>query len=375
MKKCGLLLTILAITSCGNDDPLRSGAVEPSNTGARDAGSTTATVRDAGRSSTPSTGKPTTSGNASADAASGAGVCESFQITSGHAVPDMLIVLDRSGSMKMGNVNRWDPSVAGITAITAELDSSIRFGLMAFPGSGGMGGGGGVRCAPGTLEVPIDLETGPTIATKLKGFMLIDSTPTASTLVEARKVLNAIEAPSDFGVKGTPYVVLVTDGAPNCSVDNGSGRGNAGFDQTAFEDTITAIKALASDGIKTYVLGYDADKDAQLKQSLDAMAVAGNTGDTMARAVDNEAALVTAFKAIAGTAISCDFKLDEAPSDPSYVLVKVGNQPVRYNDVNGWKLSDDKRTLTLQGKSCSDLSRVEGTAVSVEVLCTVVQVI
>lgn len=371
MKKFGFLLTILAVASCGNDDPLRSGAVEPSSTTPRDAGSTS--VRDAGKSSTPATAKPSGGANGSGDAA--AAVCESFQITSGHAVPDMLIVLDRSGSMKMGNVNRWDPSVAGITAITAELDSSIRFGLMAFPGGAGSRNGGGERCAAGTLEVPIGLDTGPTIAAKLKSFMLIDSTPTASTLVEARKVLKAIEAPSDFGVKGTPYVVLVTDGAPNCSVDNGSGRGAGGFDQTAFEDTIEAIEALAADGIKTYVLGYDADKDAQLKQSLDAMAVAGDTGDTTARAVDNEAALVAAFKAIAGTVVSCDFKLDEAPSDPSYVLVKVGNQPVRYNDPDGWKLSDDKRTLTLQGKACSDLSRVEGTAVSVQVQCTVVQVI
>jgi hypothetical protein len=105
------------------------------------------------------------------------------------------------------------------------------------------------------------------------------------------------------------------------------------------------------------------------------MAVAGATGDTMARAVDNEAALVAAFQAIAGTAISCDFKLDEAPPDPSYVLVKVGNQPVRYNDPDGWQLSADKRTLTLQGKACTDLSRVEGTAVSVQVQCTIVQAI
>jgi hypothetical protein len=255
------------------------------------------------------------------------------------------------------------------------LDSSIRFGLMAFPGSGGLTGGRGARCAAGEVEVPIDLNNGPAIAAKLKTLQLVDSTPTAPTLEAARKVLNAVPASSDMGVKGVPYVVLVTDGAPNCSVDNGSGRGTGGFDQVAFQDTIKAIEALAKDGIKTYVLGYDADQDPQLRMSLDAMAVAGATGDTMARAVDNEAALVTAFHAIAGQAISCDFKLAEAPPDPSYVLVKVGNQPVRYNEPDGWKLSADKLTLTLTGKPCSDLSRAEGTAVSVEVQCTVVQAI
>jgi len=373
--KRGLLFASLIATSCGSDDPLRSDVENPINPGGNDAAVVTA---DAGTSGPVDSGRPASmrdarSGNPDPDAPPP--VCESFDIATGRVLPDMLIVLDRSGSMKMGNINRWDPSVRGITSITAKLDTQIRFGLMAFPGAAGNTDGSGERCAPGELEVPIDLKTSVPIADKLEGFELVDSTPTSTTLEAAHKVLKDIVAPPDQGAKGAPYVVLVTDGAPNCSVDEGSGSGPSGFDQTAFEESVAAIEAMAKDGIKTYVLGYDGKREEQLRVSLDAMAVAGDTGDTEHRAIENEAGLVTAFTEIAGKTVSCDFKLEKPPSDASYVLVKVGDKAIPYNDANGWILNADKTTLTLQGTACSDLNRVEGARVSVQVQCTIVQAI
>lgn len=365
MKKCGLWWMLLASAACSNDDPLRSDVRTPANPSEVDA-----SVADA-RAPTQSSSLRDATVAARPEAAAPA-VCERFEIKSGRIAPDMLIVLDRSGSMKTGDVNRWDPSVRAITTFTAALDDTINFGLMAFPGTAGVVGGGGKVCAAGELEVPIALDNGAAIATKLAALKLVDSTPTAPTLDAARKVLKDLQIIGDLTAHGAPYVVLVTDGAPNCSVDNGQGAGPSGFDQTAFEDSVAAIEAMAADGIKTYVLGYDGSRDAQLEMSLDAMAVAGATGDRAHRSIENEAELVSAFEAIAGSVVSCDFELEQAPADASYVLVKVGGKVVRYADANGWTLSADKKTLTLQGSACAELEQLEGTSLSVEVECTVV---
>jgi len=54
------------------------------------------------------------------------------------------------------------------------------------------------------------------------------------------------------------------------------------------------------------------------------------------------------------------------------VLVKVGNEQLNYGDPNGWTLSDDNLTLTLQGNACGKLPKVQGSHVSVKAQCTVV---
>jgi len=48
-------------------------------------------------------------------------------------IPDMLIVLDRSGSMRTGGVDRWGPSVAAVKSLTTTFQEQIGFGLMTFP--------------------------------------------------------------------------------------------------------------------------------------------------------------------------------------------------------------------------------------------------
>src|SRR5689334_10715584 len=50
-------------------------------------------------------------------------VCESIRITADPQIPDMLIVLDRSGSMTEGG--RWTPSVSALRNVTQQLQSQI----------------------------------------------------------------------------------------------------------------------------------------------------------------------------------------------------------------------------------------------------------
>lgn len=283
-------------------------------------------------------------------------LCQQFTIGSGRITPDMLIVLDRSSSMVdlLFGLDRWTPSVSGLKAITSELDDQIRFGLMAFPGRGSdFTLGGGMMCAAGTLEVPIGLNAAPMIATSLDSLQLIQTTPTASTLMAAHDVLGSGTAQLDMTLSAK-YVILVTDGAPNCS--NGrAGGGGIGGDQQAVADSVAAITAMQMDGIKTYVLGYGTQSDPILKAALDQMAQAGGTGDSAHRPIEDEASLVQEFRRILGSAVSCDYALMTAPSDPNYVLVQLDGMKLDLNSPDGFVLSADRMRLTVVGAACTRL--------------------
>lgn len=300
----------------------------------------------------------------------GDGICEEQIVTPQRITPDMLIVLDRSGSMKdeEDGVDRWTPSVSGLNSVTDTLDDVIRFGLMTFPGASQGGNGGGDNCAPGSLDAPIALNNGPTIAGLLGAMEPEGRTPTSATLEAALGVLGVNSSDPD-AFAPPKFVLLVTDGAPNCT---GGGRGD---DDRAVDASVAAIEALAAAGIPTYVLGYDTQADGELSAALDRMAQAGNTGDQAHRPIDDEASLVQEFQEIIASAVTCDFKLDQAAEDPSYVRVDLDGQQLAHGEADGWQLSEDKQKVSLQGSACSTLRSSGDHKLSVVVQCTVVTIL
>ncbi|HKO92071.1 MAG TPA: hypothetical protein VJU61_13000, partial [Polyangiaceae bacterium] len=130
----------------------------------------------------------------------------------------------------------------------------------------------------------------------------------------------------------------------------------SGGSPAAVEHALRAIDALSKDGIKTFVLGYDTERDPVLKPILDRLAQAGATGDTTHRAVDNEAGLTAAFREITGIAVGCAFKLSTTPSDANHVSVNLAGAPLQGGDANGWSIGADGRTLSIQGQACDLLT-------------------
>lgn len=375
-------------TSTSPADPLTmGGASVQTGGGTIIAGGTTS--GGAGSSTNPSNGVPGPGGST---------VCEAKTVGSGRVTPDMLIVLDRSGSMRMGNVNRWDPSVSAVKTITAQLGSTINFGLMAFPGMAGataspipmqdcnaltdivdqlacIAGNAAVTgiqnidsCGAGSVDVPIGPNNGAPIAAALDRMAPNGATPTAATLKAAHGALGAsIAGPDD--VVPPKYVLLVTDGAPNCANGGGRGGNNGGIDPAAVDQSVAEITAMAKDGIKTFVIGYNTKSDAQLSAALDRMAQAGDTGDKQHHAIEDGNALVAEFEKIAGAAASCEFVLNTQPINASYVEVKLDGAQLKLNDANGWLLSADRRRVTLQGTACQAIAGMQQHTLSVRVLC------
>lgn len=298
--------------------------------------------------------------------------CERVDVEGVRGIPNVLVVLDRSGSM--AEDNRWNQAVPAVNNVVQNLQSNVAFGLMLYAG--------GDTCGTGEVVVAPAVETGGDIASALDDTEPEGGTPTAASLAAARSAL--------AGVEGASYVVLVTDGAPNC---NGSLSRNsctctcatqycycAGFGGAAtncLDDTraVEAVTALKDAGIPVYVIGFDA---AQLQPpfvaTLNAMAAAGGTQQTEFIPVTDGTSLETAIADLAGNVISCSYMLDSTPSDPRYVRVKIDDVEVPMitdvNPTNGWDLNGQQ--LVLHGSTCDALKNTEGAKLTITVECELV---
>jgi cysteine-rich repeat protein len=190
--------------------------------------------------------------------------------------PDVLVVLDRSGSMAG---TKWTSAVTAVNNLVTTFEGQIRFGLELFPSYN--------PCGVDPPQVAIDDETAAAIFAELAATTATGSaTPIVQALVEARTYLNAIDPAK------TKYVVLVTDGYPNC----GSSTTPVG-----------AVTALHTDGIDTFVIGFGTGVNPTLLQQ---MAAAGGTSSYYQ--ANNQADLDAALGAIASFVSCCgNGQLDE----------------------------------------------------------------
>jgi len=305
----------------------------------------------------PSNGGEPVGAQSGGDGGSGpANVCEARDIAATANPPDMLIILDRSASMEVDTVNlvtvqtmRWMPAVAAVKEVTAALEDTIRFGLMVFPNEAS-------GCSSGLLEVPMDLNTAGSIATKLDGHKPGGATPLSITLRGAQNELlssrNVVDAlPRD------QYILLITDGAPNCSASLSSSQ--ALDDQDAYK----AVDGLRTNGVKTYVIGFDTGG----LTVLDELARRGGTGETTHRKVSDGSTLVAELENISARVVSCSYELAKAPGDPTYVRVAIDGKSYPLGDA-GWKLEGDT-TVQLQPAACDVLQDGKSHAIKITVEC------
>jgi hypothetical protein len=396
MRKRSLVLVWLAISACSGSDAAgnrsMSGVTSPS--ARRDAGSAPGDFDNAPPGSIPLAGTASVTPPGYVD-----GLCEVVRLNASPSTPDMLIVLDRSGSMQVEG--RWMPSANAVRSIVSRLQSRIRFGLALFPDPAATGQGTSVQvdaspcltdpdplacvgrlladagvtvntgtsggpCSPGKIVVQTDLNSGSAIEAALNMTVPNGGTPTPETL---QRVATDFAAPAGPDAVVRPkYVLLVTDGQPTCPTGAGSLTTQQDIDASN-----TAIDVLASRGVRTYVIGYNTTGPGNeaVANVLDGFAQRGGTGDRQHRPVENESSLLAEFERIAAAAVSCTFVLDKAPPRADYVLVKVDGRQVNLNDPNGWALINE-RTVELRGKTCEQLQGDGDHSIDAEVRCEVV---
>jgi hypothetical protein len=178
---------------------------------------------------------------------------------------------------------------------------------------------------------------------------------------------------------GENVVLLVTDGAPNCNgrLDPNTCRCTAPYPEECLEwsdpynclddeAAVNAVRALRTGGIRTFVIGYDTGRFADV---MDRMAAEGGTGHTTHFPVSSGAALEGALRDIGGSVVPCRYELDRAPGDVRFVRVLVDGATLDHTSVwgdgGGWALEGD-RTVVLLGESCASVQ--DGAAHTVEVI-------
>jgi hypothetical protein len=157
------------------------------------------------------------------------------------------------------------------------------------------------------------------------------------------------------------YLLLATDGLPNC------GLGNA---NTSVDDSPAAIASVANAkaaGILTFVVGIAASSDQMASVTLNSMAMAGaepqigSADGNSFYEVTSTADLETALNKIVGLAGSCLIPLTGVSGALDKVALSAkdtsGNQiPIPQDSTNGWSYTDNTRTaILLNGTSCTSL--------------------
>lgn len=333
------LLGGLAVAGCGAVDPKHCSGTNcaTGGTGGTGGGGT-------GGSGGGGTGGTGGSGGGGSD--NNCGV-QDFMLQKG-GTPDLLIVQDRSGSMKEDAAGNMPPA-AGMpskwTAITMAINqvvgqvSTVDWGLMFF------GPPNGISCnISSTPDVPCGANTASQISTAISGATPNGGTPTAEAVNAG---LSYFMGNNDGNAH---YMLLATDGLPQCDTGDDS------------QPAIMAVAAALSAGVKTVVIGIGNDPmgDATLTSMANAGGMPDTGGPSAYYQVNTTADLVNALNKIAGQIVSCQYALQMAPANPNYVEIDDNNGmkiPRDTTHMNGWDYGPNDLSIIFYGTACDNLQK------------------
>lgn len=298
--------------------------------------------------------------DADSDADDGGDECDEVGFPLAGRPPSIAVLVDRSGSMALGE--QWEMLEVALTEITAQMDHQIRFALMLFPHENGL-------CAPAPMvpDVPFADQNATEIAELLYATApLGPGTPTAMSLLHAYLAL-LNEDP-----EARKFVVLATDGAPNCSSDPTMSCDTCVSSDPAelcedeficLDDQMTYAQVTEYHdnwGIDTYVIGMGGVVDFW-DEVMTNIASKGGTEDFYQ--ADSPETLAAALQEIAAETTECTFAVDwealeEGTSDdPDLVNIYADGEVVAFSedcqDEYGWHWLDEN-TIELCPGLCHD---------------------
>lgn len=294
------------------------------------------------------------------------GECKQLEFESTRAPVDVLLVLDRSGSMAENEiedgVSRWQGIVPILNRTVTDTDATVAWGLKTFPEAVDN------ECEESSVTAAIDVPIAPANAARVVAAIQAtvpngDGTPTAPALASAMGYLSS--RASDH----QQFILLATDGQPSCALDWEKDSGDASADAEE-----AAGAALAA-GFPVFVIGVlDEDPSDSTVDRLNAMARAGGKP----RGVDgdehrfylasSQAELTQSLTEITGQVASCVFSFDSAPPDAENIAVKLAGTKLSRDPghANGWDYTDaTHRGIELYGAACDELKRVSQGSVEV----------
>lgn len=264
---------------------------------------------------------------------------------------EVLFLTDRSGSMNTtlsGGSTRWRTLRTAMRAVLPALDTTLTMGLVIFPDPSGCT----VASSP---TVPLVQPSATAILTRL------DASPDAPSAA-ATPTLDALQtAHSYFAARPLTrprFVVLATDGEPNCGGD--------------LSAVLTELRSLRSSlAVDTFVLGIPGT-DTALMSALNQMADAGGralTGSTRYYDANTASALESSLRSIVATA-QCLFPLARAPRSAADVTITVDGTRVPRSTTGGWDFTDGTmRMIRMYGPACAMLNDGRSHTIQADYTC------
>jgi hypothetical protein len=305
----------------------------------------------------------------------------------------IMLVVDRSGSMEApmpggdaGAVTRWDAVRVALDASLPPIENTVDVGAIFYPRMPTSGLRDTMQAC--LMRSVVDVEparvTTDSIISTFRRTSPWGATPTFDALQLAGQYFS--RHPDRSLAR---YIVLATDGGPNCNdalesqsctcVDGSPPCSDNPWDGrfVCLDDdrTVGEVASLAQSGIYTYVIGMRDDTEPRLADTLNRMAVAGQRtnpdGPEQFYDVDRQEQLQRAFANIVNTIAQCAYVTPSRPDDPDAIAITVAGASIPRDPTheNGWDWTDrDYGELTLYGPAC-DLARAREVPVRATVMC------
>lgn len=309
------------------------------------------------------------------------GPCVTGELTPEAAVPAVMLVVDRSGSMNfdfagnsggvfgnpLSGPRRWAVLKASLEATLTQFDEQVAFGMVQFPGDDSCGVSSSIDLLPkegNAGEVMRRLDRTP-----------FGGTPTFEAVMAAGDQLSSVKGQA---------LVLITDGDPNCNTDLDPKTCDCtspliNFPPECSESTACRDAERTTDGLRrlrterdinTYVVGVGSNAPSVL-QALDNMAIAGGVprmgGARSFYDGATEGELREALDAISTRLTRCTWATGTRLGPEDLVEVRVGGEFVAQGPT-GWDwLDTTSGEFVLKGAWCERAAA--GEAVLVRLQC------
>lgn len=346
----------------------------------------------------------------------GLGTCGGTHVEAKLRTVNIMLVIDKSGSMedqpKGFKQNKWEAMKSALATALAKVKTEMNLGLILYPYSetqpillDGCEDTGNC-CALSTSDagVLVGIQPGTVAVDQVNAALLQTGpgggTPTAPALAAALEYFTNGEGST---LEGDNYVLLATDGGPNCNdklfcdadhcttnLDDSCDNGNCCedtpqhfmcLDDAAVQDQ---LHALADAGISTFVVGIPGTE--AYTEYLDGFARTGGvpatTGGHDYYAVSADAGvegLASVFESITTQLVhSCDIELPEAPAKLNLVNVAIDCTIVPRNTddtVSGWEFDQEPTpsSVIVHGPACDSLQKTGAQRVDVVFGCPTVR--
>ena len=271
----------------------------------------------------------------------GGGSCQSVTITPTRSIPNVMFLVDQSGSMDAnfgGGENRWEAANTVINGIVDSLDSIVRFGLTTYTSDDG-------DLNPPCPRLPTQIDFAMDNSGNIGNDTLYPytyptnagaDTPTGDSIDSLVSIIQSDPPPAE----GPTIIVLATDGLPDsCEFPDPS---NATQRAQAQGEAVTAAGAAHDAGIDLFFLWVGPLTDDAVRDHVQEVAnegvglpADGSGGDAPFWVGTDPQSLVDEFSEIIAASISCDIQMDERFDDKE----KACNDPASDVRLNGVPLS------------------------------------